>query len=123
MQFANSNQNKITRGVWIEASILYALIFGAFVDLVSRSVEAAAGPGDTFRIDRALAKPKAGVALAELGILHRQMGARLHRIFPAIGNLQIIHYHYFSGASATLTINSGDILFTYFFVLYSGRAT
>ncbi|MBI4663040.1 MAG: hypothetical protein HY735_29880 [Verrucomicrobia bacterium] len=39
-------------------------------------------------------------------------GSRAHQSSIAVGT----HYHYFSGASATLTINPGDILFTYVFL-------
>lgn len=39
-------------------------------------------------------------------------GARAHRSYLVAG----IHYHYFTGASATLTVNTGDTLITYIFL-------
>lgn len=43
-----------------------------------------------FRTDRALVKPKPGVALDDLAVLHAQMGAQVYRTYPDIGNLEVL---------------------------------
>src|SRR5437660_3368661 len=45
---------------------------------------------ESFRQDRILVKPKAGITLFSLGQLHASTGAQVLRRYPAIGNLQVL---------------------------------
>lgn len=53
------------------------------------TAQAALAPAG-FRTDRALAKPKAGVALADLDLLNAQLGVQVRKIYPDIGSLEVL---------------------------------
>ena len=63
------------------------LVWIALLPVVVLSAPAAA----SYRSDRILIKPKAGVSLKELGNLHAYLGNRILRTFPRMGNWQVLH--------------------------------